>query len=731
MKTLLSSIERFYVAIFLILAIVLVFWLNVKPVNSLTQQAEATNSAVLNIPIKESGQTVAVKLDSSGKYFEGLITVKFKDDISDADENALFNSVGATVLDKDIKSKRRLVKVDFANQANALSALKNNSHVEFTELNSKYQIQSCYPNDPYYCDSANYQWGLGSIRASMGWQYSKGSSSTVVAVLDTGVDYTHPDLIQNRWHNNAELYGQSGNDDDGNWLVDDTFGWDFVVNDNNPNDANGHGTLMAGIIAAATNNNLGVAGVNWNAKIMPVRVADENGFSIPYFLAKGINYAVDKGAKVINISIAGDGSSSDLYNAVLYANVNGVLVVAAAQNSSTIDCFMGYPAALPNVISVVALNNINQTVSGCTGNVSPGGYEGGQIDLAAPGSSYSTQNGGGYAQTPGYSTSVATAFVSGVVSVLFPCSLSIVSDCQQGAIDLHSPGWDNISGYGKASLYNSLMNSCFEPIGDVDCSGSITPSDANHILRYVAGLEGMTWNCEPGKMHRPEANVDRDGDVDAVDALYVLQYTAGIRTTQTQTLVPPNIDTDGDGMTNQQESQYSCLNPNVSDSTANPDNDGVTAEIPGPNINISMDNSSEIILGTNPCVSDTDRDGYSDGAEIFIGTKPDKACITSDDDIDMTKLTYPSKTWPADLNAKDSFSRNKINVADIQSYVGIPRIYSTSWGSPAYDMRWDVVPGTGPVPGTTINISDLQSVALGTAPMFNNQRMYGGPTCTP
>jgi len=124
---------------------------------------------------------------------------------------------------------------------------------------------------------------------------------------------------------------------------------------------------------------------------------------------------------------------------------------------------------------------------------------------------------------------------------------------------------------------------------------------------------------------------------------------------------------------------------------------------------------------------DSDNDGYTDTTELYVDTNPNKACITSNADIDTTKPTKPSKTWPADLNT-NGISYNKIDIHDLGSYTAPVRHMGTSSGNPNFDVRWDVFPGNAPG-GYFINVADLQSVGLGTAPMFGGQRMYGGPTC--
>jgi subtilisin family serine protease len=172
-------------------------------------------------------------------------------------------------------------------------------------------------------------WGLNKVNAPEVWAKGYTGLDVVVAVVDTGVDYTHPDLDDNIWLNTAEI-DNDGIDNDGNGFIDDNRGWDFVDRDNNPMDEDDHGTHVAGTIAAERNE-FGITGVAYNAKIMPVRVLGTDGGTYSD-VAAGIRYAADNGAQVINLSLGGSVSSSLVASAVRYATELGAVVVMASGN---------------------------------------------------------------------------------------------------------------------------------------------------------------------------------------------------------------------------------------------------------------------------------------------------------------------------------------------------------------------------------------------------------------
>ena len=196
---------------------------------------------------------------------------------------------------------------------------------------------------PAFPDLGGNNWALDVTNVPEVWNQNITGNGIVVAVVDTGVDYNHPDLDGNIWRNAGEIAG-NGIDDDRNGYIDDTRGWDFVSGDNNPMDLDwdGHGTHVAGVIAAERNN-FGITGVAYNAKIMPVRVLDTFGDGSLNNIAAGIRYAADNGANVINLSLGSEFNSSNVVNdAIQYANNKGSVVVMAAGNAGLGQ--PGYPA---------------------------------------------------------------------------------------------------------------------------------------------------------------------------------------------------------------------------------------------------------------------------------------------------------------------------------------------------------------------------------------------------
>lgn len=213
------------------------------------------------------------------------------------------------------------------------------------------------------------------IHAPEAWDIETGSPDVVIAILDTGVDYTHPDLAANIWNNTDEI-PNNGIDDDLNGYIDDVIGWDFANNDNDPMDDFGHGTLNAGVAGAVGNNDIGVAGIAWNCKIMPVRVIDDQGWCASSIIAKGIKYAADNGANIISMSFGADdpNNTTILLEAVNYAYSKGVFLCAAAGNNG--DNLL-YPAAYENVTAVGWTNQRDKADK----NSNYGDW----IDIAAPG----------------------------------------------------------------------------------------------------------------------------------------------------------------------------------------------------------------------------------------------------------------------------------------------------------------------------------------------------------
>jgi subtilisin family serine protease/subtilisin-like proprotein convertase family protein len=303
--------------------------------------------------------------------------------------------------------------------ADALHLYQNTPAVLAVQPDYRISV-SRLPNDP----GMSQLWGLNNtgkngakpdadMDAPEGWDLATGNGSIIVAVLDTGVDYNHPDLAANMWRNPGEIPGNHL-DDDGNGFVDDVYGYDFANNDANPMDDNGHGTHVAGTLGAVGNNGIGIAGVAWNVRIMAVKFLAADGTGYTSNAIRALNYAVANGAKISNNSWGGGGFDQALNNAIASARAQGHIFVAAAGNAGlNSDVAPNYPASYPldNVVSVAALNNQDQLASFSN-------YGARTVDLAAPGVNiYSTLPGGRYGTLSG--TSMATPHVTGTLALVW------------------------------------------------------------------------------------------------------------------------------------------------------------------------------------------------------------------------------------------------------------------------------------------------------------------------
>src|SRR5258706_3848716 len=345
------------------------------------------------------------------------------------------------------------------------------------------------PNDPLYGSSGTWkqsyadQWALKRIGfkpledPTSAWHSTTGTESpVVVAVLDSGIDLTHPDLnIANIWRNPKETPGNA-RDDDNNGFIDDLIGWYFVQNNNNPFDLAGHGTHVAGLIAARWNNGRGIAGINRGARIMPLKVLNEIGKGWGSDLARAVVYAVDNGAKIINISAGHEGHAKFLEKALAYAQEKNVLVVVAAGNTA-IDAKGVEPANQPGALVVAAT----------LPNDKPGGFSHYRemVHLAAPGVDVLSLRAQGTdvvrkvatdpsKNKPGESaggkdrpydrrsgTSFAAPLVTGVASLMLAKNPNLTAEqikrmLMMSADDIEAPGWDQLTGYGLVNARQAI-----------------------------------------------------------------------------------------------------------------------------------------------------------------------------------------------------------------------------------------------------------------------------------
>ncbi|MBT3201177.1 MAG: S8 family serine peptidase, partial [Phycisphaerales bacterium] len=394
------------------------------------------------------------------------------------------------------------------------------SGVLYAEPNFVYSISSgVTPNDPALTNGS--LWGLNNTGQSGGtadadidapeaWSITTGSSDVVIGVIDTGVDYTHADLVGNMWVNPGETVGD-GIDNDANGYIDDVYGWDFVNNDNDPMDGHGHGTHVSGTIGGVGDDGSGIVGVNWDVSIMALKFLDDSGSGSTGDAIAAIDYATMMrqyyGINVVatNNSWGGGMYSSALLDAIETAGQEGILFVAAAGNESqNNDVVTHYPSDYNSqyILSVAATDRDDELASFSN-------YGAVAVDLAAPGVSiYSSVPGNGYASYNG--TSMAAPHVAGVVALLAASQPDAAAGEIRDAILAGVDPIANLTGLtatgGRLNAYSSLlMLGTFGPrVMSVNPSGFAAPVDEinihfseNLLASSVVGANFMLRNNGP------------------------------------------------------------------------------------------------------------------------------------------------------------------------------------------------------------------------------------------
>ena len=332
------------------------------------------------------------------------------------------------------------------------------------------------PNDQYYFrqwsmenDGTYPEWNIGTADADIdmesSWDITQGSSSVIVGILDTGLKLDHPEFSDRIWVNEFEMNDESDTDENG--YIDDVNGWDFANEDNNPNDDQGHGSNVGGILGATGNNSIGYAGIDWNCRLMSLKILNDENYGYYSWWSEAIYYATNNGAVILNMSVGGSGYSSSMEAAVNYAYESGVTIFACMMNENNNTTF--YPAGYTNTIAVGATDTDDFR---CNPFYWGGGSNyGNHIDVTAPGNiiyglnhisnnDFSWYWGGTSQATP--HVAGLGSLIAGIMPGISPDSIkSIITNTAQDTIGNPSEdilGWDQFHGWGRINAYNALIS---------------------------------------------------------------------------------------------------------------------------------------------------------------------------------------------------------------------------------------------------------------------------------
>ena len=415
---------------------------------------------IITLVANANSRTTPSPSPLDAEYAPGRLLVRFADERAPAALVEAFAPFAATIAAEIAPLGVYRLNVPIGQELTVAERLRQRPDVLYAEPDYIFHA-TIVPNDPHY---ASRQWNLPHINAPAAWDLTTGAPSLTIAVIDTGVDLGHPDL--------------SGK------LV---AGYDFANGDNDPQDDEGHGTHVAGIAAAATNNNVGIAGVAWGTLLMPIKVLDSSGSGYTSDIAQGIIWAVDHGACILNLSLGGPDYSATLADAVAYAYTRNVLVIAAAGNEYLAGNPTSYPAAYPNVLAVAATTDQDAHASySNTGNyvdvAAPGGDPTGSSDTNPHHWIYSTYwRGSGFSYVGAAGTSMAAPHVAGLAALIWSIHPDWTNDQVQQAIiatavDLGAPGRDDVFGHGRINAYAAIFYNPQPPTATATATATATPT---------------------------------------------------------------------------------------------------------------------------------------------------------------------------------------------------------------------------------------------------------------
>lgn len=420
--------------------------------------ASAAVAAPAPFAPEDGGEKVSLAAGLESAYVPDELLVKVKSGVGAEDESALHSRAGAVAVDKNkVLGLTRVKLAAGTDMKKAMAEYRSSAAVEYVQPNYVYHAL-LVPDDPHYWR----QWNMPKISAEPAWDITRGNAGVVVAVVDTGVDLDHPDLAGN--------------------IVS---GYNFINPGGPPQDDHGHGTHVAGISTAVTDNGVGVAGVAGGCRIMPVKVLNNVGEGTDFDVASGIQWAADNGARIINMSLGGPDYSYALAEAVDYAYGKNVLLIAAAGNDGLESIL--YPAALPHVMAVGATDSADSLASFSN--------YGDALDLVAPGVSiFSTLWDNSYTYLSG--TSMATPHVAGVASLVQSLRPDYTNDqvenaLKAGCVDLGGPGWDPYYGCGRVDVLAALEGAL--PVGGGTIRGQVYLEGRSNWSGAVVSVVGTVY----------------------------------------------------------------------------------------------------------------------------------------------------------------------------------------------------------------------------------------------
>ena len=405
--------------------------------------------------------------------------------------------------------------------AAAEAAFERRDGVRYAQPNHRYRIAAT-PNDPYFATL----WGMTKIEAPGAWDTRTDSSAVTVAVVDTGIEYTHPDLQQNVWENDDPV---NGVDDDGNGRVDDHRGWDFVNNDNDPFDDHilgGHGTHVSGTIGARGNNAVGVTGVNWQVKVMPLKAADDEGNLADSWIVQAFQYACANGARIVNGSFGGPPFSQAMLDAInacpntlfVFAAGNGEWGPDALGDNNDIEPMYpcSYPA--PNIVCVAATDVDDALVwfSNFGSNT---------VDVGAPGEDIrSTISSGSYGYADG--TSMAAPHVAGAAALVLADRPALSATELRSALLLSADPRPALTGRlstgARLNVRRALSQEVMSPAGLTAQSTSPALNNWSNVnlvtvswsgATDASGIDGYSWSWSPSATFDPDEVKDAEENV--------------------------------------------------------------------------------------------------------------------------------------------------------------------------------------------------------------------------